>query len=248
MSHRLISIDVALMLIEKYPAALQHQGKLGLLPLHIECACKGRSSILSICIELYPETLAITDMEGRVPLFWLLYNQFSSTEDALMLLEKCPMANMIMKGIQLSLLPVHMEAFNRCRLSVVTKCIELNPESLDELAIYLLIEKVIKSQCSDRTSILSIIFTTRPNYLYDQPNLQVDHRDNPGYRRSVLKLLPRHIFTPTHEADYQDLNWEPRSTIMMLLSQLKIKQLQQQLAQQSIMEDNIDAIDSSTMG
>jgi hypothetical protein len=39
-----------------------------------------------------------------------------------------------------------------------------------------------------------------------------------------MNLLPHHVFTPTHEIDYRDLNWQSREAMMMLLSQIKIQQ------------------------
>jgi hypothetical protein len=58
------SIDDALILIEKYPAALQHSGRIGYLPLHLECVGQCRSTIISKCIELYPESVTLTDKRG----------------------------------------------------------------------------------------------------------------------------------------------------------------------------------------
>jgi hypothetical protein len=48
------TIAAALMVIDKYPAALLHLGIYG-LPLDIECSHLCRSAIISRCIELYPE-------------------------------------------------------------------------------------------------------------------------------------------------------------------------------------------------
>jgi hypothetical protein len=58
--------------------------------------------------------------------------------------------------------------------------------------------------------------------LYDHRTfLQFDKRKDPTYRRRILHLLPRHVFTPTHDADSRDLNWKPRSALVMLLTQMK---------------------------
>jgi hypothetical protein len=42
------------------------------LPLHLECKYLGRSAIISICIELYPEALARVDDQGDMPLHLIL--------------------------------------------------------------------------------------------------------------------------------------------------------------------------------
>jgi hypothetical protein len=77
------SDELAMVIIEKYPAALQHQNENGYLPIHIECEELCRSEILSKCIELYPESLAVTGNWGKLPLHLLLLNILSSSNLAL---------------------------------------------------------------------------------------------------------------------------------------------------------------------
>jgi hypothetical protein len=87
------SVEDALMMIEKYPAALQHRDRYGYLPLHMECFGRCRPTIISQCIDLYPEGLAVATEETlRLPLHWLLYSKSSWIEDALLMIEKYPAA------------------------------------------------------------------------------------------------------------------------------------------------------------
>jgi hypothetical protein len=122
------SIDIALMMSEKYPAALQHRDNFGDLPLHMECYTHCRSSIISRCIELYPEALAIADGQGILPLHSLLLSKSSSVEDALLMIEKYPAA--LQHRDYNGYLPLHMECDERCRSTIISKCIELFPEGL----------------------------------------------------------------------------------------------------------------------
>jgi ankyrin repeat protein len=138
-SHRLLRntwnkssyIDVALIVIEKYPAALQHQNDYGKLPLHIECEYQCRSYIISKCTELYPESLGIhaADKEGYLPLNRLLGKQASSVDFALKLIEKYPAA-LGFKNLYGDL-PLHVECIYQCRSDIISKCYEIYPESLN---------------------------------------------------------------------------------------------------------------------
>jgi hypothetical protein len=60
-------------------------------------------------------------------------------------------------------------------------------------------------------------------YNYDSQQ-EADIRADPLYRRRILHLLPRQVFTPTHDADYRDLNRKPRTAMIMFLLQMKIQQ------------------------
>jgi ankyrin repeat protein len=132
--HQLLSIssslEAALMMIEKYPAALQHRNHYVELPLHIECKHRCRSIIISKRIKLYPEALAVADRIGFLPLHWLLMNRPgpSSIEDALMLIMKYPAA-LSHQNIQ-GQLPLHTECSHSCRSTIIAKCIELYPDAL----------------------------------------------------------------------------------------------------------------------
>jgi hypothetical protein len=62
------SIEDVLMLIEKCPEALQHPDDYCDVPLHIECMWLSRPSVISKCIELYPQALAMADELAYLPL------------------------------------------------------------------------------------------------------------------------------------------------------------------------------------
>jgi hypothetical protein len=221
-------ISVPLMMIEKYPAALRHPDGLGRLPIHVECQNSCRSPVISECIELYPESLAVADRCDALPLQKLLSNQLSSASDALAMIEAYPVAVKRRNGF--GTLPFHIEFQTQRRPSILAKCVELYPESIDQIIFFKFIRKISQRNFSTFISVLSILFTARPMMLYDHHVsrdgiITVD----PYIRRKVLNnLLPRQVFTPTHDADYQDLNWQPRYAMMMFLSQIKI--LQQRLS------------------
>jgi hypothetical protein len=132
--HRLLerhfsSDEDALMMIEKYPIALRHPTSFSELPLYIECQNQCRSSIISKCIELYPEALAADNIHGYLPLHQVLKKNTSSTEEALMMMEKYPAAlhHQNINGE----LPLHIECMHQCRSAIISKYIELFPEALD---------------------------------------------------------------------------------------------------------------------
>jgi hypothetical protein len=108
------------------------------------------------------------------------------------------------------------------------RCIELYPESVDDDIICLVFDNINEHNYhrgSGYRSVVTMIFTIRPMSLYRPRASKInDIRTNPDYRRRILNLLPRHVFTPRHELDYRDLNWQPRAAMMMLLSQMKIQQ------------------------
>jgi hypothetical protein len=212
------SVNDALMMIEKYSAALQHGNYIEYLPLHIECEVQCRLSIISICIELYPQALAHADHEDCLPLHRLLENKSSPTDVALMMIEKYPEA--LQHHSAYSMHPLHTECWRQCRLPIISKCIELYPYLLDNEVIKLISQKIKHGNFSVYAPTLSIIFTARPMFLYCMGNV---NRDDPHYRRCILNLLPRHVFTSTHEADYRVLNWQSRVAMMMLLSQMQIQ-------------------------
>jgi hypothetical protein len=218
------SADLALMMIDKYPAALRYMDN-G-LPLHIECRNQCRSVIISKCIELYPKALAKMDEKGYQPLHLLLANGLlsSSINDSLVMIEKYPAALKLRLCFQ-GILPIHLECMNRCRPAIISKCIELYPESLDNNTILTILHKINKSNFNAYASVLSTLFTVCPMSLYDRDTFVGDDlRFESTYRRRILNLLPRHVFTPRHESDYRDMNQQPRAAMMMLLSQIKVQQ------------------------
>jgi hypothetical protein len=223
----------ALLMIEKYPVALEHRNVFHRLPIHNECYSRCRSAIISKCIDLYPESLARGDGHGDLP----LQNMTSTAEDALMMMQKYPTA--LRHKENTLFLPIHMECRYRCRAAIIAKCIELYPECMDtgnsNLAIYLIVKNSDSNSFRRYSPALAILFTIRPMSLYQYPvkATAYDRRKDPGFRRRVLNLLPRHVFTPTHCADYRDLNWQPRAAMMMLVSQIKLQQQSRQQQQGS---------------
>jgi hypothetical protein len=150
-----------LLMIEKYPAALQHRNDFSQLPLHLECLYQCRSAIISKCIELYPDASAKADKQGQVLLQLLLHNRSSTIADALMMIEKYPAA--LQHRNSYGQLPLHIECDDQCRAAVVSKCIELYPESLDNQAINsVMLMLDITINFHSYASVLSIIFAARP--------------------------------------------------------------------------------------
>jgi ankyrin repeat protein len=220
------SVEDALMMIEKYPAALQHRDRYGYLPLHIECRNRCRSAVISKSIELYPEGLAVAIEETLyLPMHMLLSNELSTIDDALTMIEKYPAA--LQHRDRYGDLPLHIECKNQCRSSIISKCIELYSELVDDDIICSIFDKINEHNYhggSGYRSVVMMVVTIRPMSLYRRRAPRInDIRTNPDYRRRILNLLPRHVFTPRHESDYRDLNWQPRAAMMMLLSQMKIQ-------------------------
>jgi hypothetical protein len=184
-----------------------------------------RSTIIWQHVEQYPQSLAVGDDYGSLTLHLLLKNRNSTIEDALMMMEKYPKALQHRDGNQD--LPLHIECNNRFRSSIISKCIEIYPQSLDK-------NKIIKGSPG---SILSTIFTAPPLSWLERemrpPFYEI--RANSDIRRRVLHLLPHHVFTPTRVAYYRDQNWKHRAAMLMLLSQKKIQQ-QSRLQQQESSE------------
>jgi ankyrin repeat protein len=218
------SISTALMMMEKYPAAVRHPNHYGNLPIHIECIYRCRPSILSKFIKLYPESLAKVDRRGLQPLHRTLLNNSSSIASAMVIIERYPVT--LRQRNLTGYLPIHIECKNRCRPTIISKCIELYPKSLDGSTAFYILNKVTKKNFHNYAYFLSIIFTKNLMNLYARiSDLENDIRVDPHYRRRILNLLPRHIFTSTHRSDYRDLNWQPRAAMMMLLSLIKIQHL-----------------------
>jgi ankyrin repeat protein len=126
-----IPMEQVIKMFEKYPAALHHQSKFGFLPLHIECNNRCRSAIMLKCIELYPQSVACVDTQGYVPIQILLKKSSSVSEAALMMLMQKYPATLKRKNKDGSL-PLHLECMNKCRPSIILKCIELYPDALSK--------------------------------------------------------------------------------------------------------------------
>jgi ankyrin repeat protein len=233
------SINVAMMMINKYPAVLEHQNKYNYLPLHIECMNQCRVDVISRCIELYPAALARTDYHANTPLHCLLGNRLSTADLALMMIEEYPAV--LYHTDDLHQLPIHIECKNLCRSSIISKCSELYPESLNDNIIIMIIENVNKGNFNKYISSLEIVLTACPMSLYNHSlHIKHDIRLDPCYRRRLLNLLPREFFTPTHAADYRNLHWQSRAAMMILLLQINIQQHNRQ-QQRSSPHGNMNA-------
>jgi hypothetical protein len=142
-------------------------------------------------------------------------------------------------------LPTHSECKFQCRPAIIAKLIELYPESCDNAVFEEVIPNVDTYNFHEFSSLLKIMYTFKPMSLYRRLGYVLDI----DCRRRVLHLLPRHAFTPTHDVDYQDLNWQPRAAMMMILSQMKIHQSsrehQQEGSSTSIVVDILLREDSS---
>jgi hypothetical protein len=122
------SANDTLMMIEKFPAAMQHCNFEGDLPIHLECKNQSRSPIISKSIELYSEALGVADEQGYLPLHrWLEY-KLSTIEDSLAMLKEYS-ASLRHRNDD-DELPIHLECKCQSRLSIISKLIELYPESL----------------------------------------------------------------------------------------------------------------------
>jgi hypothetical protein len=111
---------------------LKHEKSACNFPLHSECKNQCRSSILSKCIELYPEALAKVYSRNLL-LNILLGSSASSIDDAVMMMEKYPAALHIKIA---AVIYLHSECDYRRRCAVIAKCIELYPNSLAQISSY----------------------------------------------------------------------------------------------------------------
>jgi hypothetical protein len=163
--------------------------------------------------------------EGYLPLTILLWNDSVAIEDALTIIEKYPAALKCLGSDELP--PLHFECTNQCRSPIISKCMELYPDAFDHQAVLYAMEKIDKNNFHEYISVFTVIFTALPMSLYDWHDGEQDEHDiraDPDCRRRILHILPRHVFTPVHDADYQYLNWKPRGAMMILLSQMKLQQ------------------------
>jgi hypothetical protein len=226
--NRSATADQVLQLIEQYPAALMYRDLDDQLPIHIECQRQSRPSILLRCIELYPESVSEPGKYGYLPLHSLLRSEGSSVDAALVLIQKYPAA-LKRQDNSKNDFPLHLECDSQCRAFIVSKSIELYPEALDNKAISVIAKKINQNNFRRFLPALRVIFTAHPMSFYTQAAYIEDGilEDPYFYRRRILNILPRHVFAPNHEADYRDLNWQPRSTILMLLSQIQQRNRQQ---------------------
>jgi ankyrin repeat protein len=232
-------VDAAFMMMDKYPAAVQHRSRHGYLPIHIECLKQCRSSIVSKCVELFPVSLAVADRQKCFPLHRLLSNKSSFIGNALIFINKYPAA--LKHRLNNGDFPIHIECYNQCRLAVVRKCIHDYPESLElpdgggNTPLNISLNKVlvvsIKSSTGgsnppDQYKVLPVLsFLTNANpssyaklfldLVADTKNLFSNRSDLT--RRMLQNLMPVEMLSPAICKDHHELNWKPRSSLMLFL-------------------------------
>jgi hypothetical protein len=124
-------VPLILMMIEKYPAALQHKDNNDNLPIHIECRNRCRVPIVVKCIELYPQSLKMANIWGSLPLHEHLNSCRRPSEEVLdprNLIKIYPAA--LKRQDKFGNLPIHFECYRGCRHWIIARCIQLYPESL----------------------------------------------------------------------------------------------------------------------
>jgi hypothetical protein len=236
------SVGNAFMIIDKNPEALQCKECVDgsddkYLPLHIECRYRCRPAILSKCIALYPEALSLSNQNGSLPLHLLLSNISSSVEAVTMVIEKCPTAVKCFETSYLSkkYLPIHIECRQQCRSVVLSKFIELYPESLSICdgdrqipwtaalnGMYLSYEIIYMLRKS-----LFLLLSAHPAAFYhpsDDPLVnKLGIMQDPRCCRMILNLLPSCLSSAAHLQSCRDLNWQPRYSLLHLWLQLRVK-------------------------
>jgi hypothetical protein len=139
---------------------------------------------------MYPESLAMVDRWGYLPLHILLWNKSSSIACILIMIEKYPAA--LKNGS--ALLP-RVECVYKSKPSMISKCIailHLYPELLNQRVAFSLFNKINKSKLHACVHGMSILLTIYPmSFYFHHSN---DSGVDPHYRRLILKLLPRHVF------------------------------------------------------
>jgi hypothetical protein len=169
-----------------------------------------RSSIISKCIELYPESLANPDKDRDLPLHKLLWNNITSIGIAVMVIaviEKHPAA--LKHRNRFRHLPLHIECWSKFRPSVTLKCIKPYPASATMVDKRGHIHGTIhcplgKNFQSRKTSALSSLLASCPAAFYHPPHDPLIDKfevmRDPGYRRVIFfhpAYHPQLIYNPT---------------------------------------------------
>jgi hypothetical protein len=225
------SMDIFLMMIEKYPAAIHHQDKYDNLPLHIECQYQCRPLVVCKCIELYPRSLAVTKNTNMLPLHVILRNPASSSSLAELIIDKYPAA--LHNSDHHGNLPIHIECNSRCRSAIISKCIELYPEALSVSTHTGLIPWTSALSTMNKTrkvgmmKSLSILLSAHPESFYHPPRDPIINKlammQDPLWRRMILNLLPSCLSSASHVQSHHDLNWQSRCSLLHLWLQIRLK-------------------------
>jgi hypothetical protein len=213
------STDAALMMIEEFPKAVTYWvDDEKDQPLLMECRNLCRSAVILKCIEYYPDGLTFADEWGNFPLHRLLGNKLSPIDAALKMIEEYPRALRYENNYRC--LPLHVECNNQCRALIISKCIELYPASLDDKVFFTIMSNVDKDNFHSYSPALSVVAARRPMSMYNR-DLYSDISEYPYYRRKTLSLLPHETLNRILDADFRNLNWQPRAAMMMLLSRIR---------------------------
>jgi hypothetical protein len=236
--------DAALLMIDKYPEALKSVETLlfsddKILPIHLECEYQCRSAVLSKCIELYPASLSITGRNNSLPLHQLLSSSVSTIDDALMMIDKNPQALKHKNNSYYSTdmyLPIHIESSKGCRSAVLLKCIKLYPESLSvcdgdgDIPWTIALKKQFLFSYDIIRNLHMSLFTllsAHPASFYHPPHDPLIDKlpmmKDPSSCRLILNLLPSCLSSAAHLQAYHDLNWQPRSSLLHLWLQIRLK-------------------------
>jgi hypothetical protein len=242
-SHPSSSEATTLMLIEKYPQAIEHvvddyYNNDGGLAIHIECKTQCRPSIIAKCIELFPEGLALVNEHDFLPLHNVFWNSSSSEVAAVMVMEKYPAA-LLFRDDEGNL-PIHMECKNRFSPAVISRCAELCPESLSWFDYYpsgdipwsIALRRMEEHEVSyDRQLLSMIVFP--PVSLYQPLNdplidkLFMKYDGDRHHQRMILNMHPTCLSSAPadHLQAYHDLNWQPRCSLVHLWLQMIVGQV-----------------------
>jgi hypothetical protein len=231
LSNSAATIDVALMILNKYPEALRCGDAWNSLPIHAECYGQCRVPIILKCIELYPESLAIVDKNSCLPIHALLYKSSSPVDVALLMIKQYQTALHVV-GKQ-GYLPIHIECDNQCRSSVISKCVERYPESASisnddgDIPWSLALEKLtVDNICELRSSLTALLTSYHASFYHPPDDPLIDKHEvmqDPGCRRIILNLLPSCLSSAAHVQAYHDVNWQPRSSLLHLWLQIRMR-------------------------
>jgi hypothetical protein len=228
------SFNAIMTLIDGHPGILRKQDNDGCLPLHIACQYTWHpmlSSIIAKLIELYPGSLAVTDRYEELPLHYVISNPSSPVEIALLLTEKYP--QVLRHADRRGQLPIHIECWNQCRASIISKYIEVFPESAgirddeDHIPWTRALNQVANYNIYGKRTSLLILLSAYPAAFYHPPNQpmvdKLAKRHSPRCRRLILNLLPSCLSSAAHLQAYHDLNWQPRLSLLHLWLQIRLK-------------------------
>jgi hypothetical protein len=228
-----LSIENLLMIIEAYPAALQHENIHGYLPVHVESLHECRASIIAKCIELYPESLHMPSCPGDFLLHCCQSNESSSVEVALMLMEKYPAE--LQHTNKYDDLPIHLECKKQCRVAVIRRCFEIYPHSVMEIEdgyihpMELILWRIGTTANRYNTHrfipVLSFLVQVNPIAFVElvcspRPNSSSLENYDLRMQRILMNLISGNMLSEEMRKVQRNFNWHPRSSLLYLMLQL----------------------------